>query len=164
MFPENTCNITFVTTRLRILEEMLDPCISLFPFLARDAGFQLSRHQLRCFYTKHNKPLLKVGGEHTPICFGQPPYVPFPLELYNADNGVRMDPHPNHLPRYHSSESPRISLTPDPLPKPHLFPSRIDTSQQSGSSHFRALFESALQGYQTQTGITLSEHPLTIKL
>jgi hypothetical protein len=38
------------------------------------------------------------------------------------------------------------------------------SQQSSGSSQFRALFESALQDYQTQTGITLSEHPLAIQL
>jgi hypothetical protein len=33
-------------------------------------------------------------------------------------------------------------------------------SRKSGPSDFRALFESALQDYQKQTGITLAEHPL----
>ena len=35
---------------------------------------------------------------------------------------------------------------------------------QSGSSSFRVLFESALQDYQNQTGITLTEHPLVQQL
>jgi hypothetical protein len=34
----------------------------------------------------------------------------------------------------------------------------------SGSPHFQALFESALQAYHTKTGITLAEHPLAVKL
>ena len=34
----------------------------------------------------------------------------------------------------------------------------------SGSPHFQALFESALQAYQTKTGITLAEHPLAVQL
>ena len=34
----------------------------------------------------------------------------------------------------------------------------------SQSSRFRLFFESALQEYQTQTGITLSNHPLAEKL
>ena len=34
----------------------------------------------------------------------------------------------------------------------------------SQSSRFRLSFESALQEYQTQTGITLSNHPLAVKL
>src|SRR5216683_1082597 len=33
-------------------------------------------------------------------------------------------------------------------------------SDQSQSSRFRVLFESALQNYQTQTGTTLANHPL----
>ena len=37
-------------------------------------------------------------------------------------------------------------------------------SDQSGSVHFRALFESALQAYEAKTGITLPEHPLTLQL
>jgi hypothetical protein len=35
---------------------------------------------------------------------------------------------------------------------------------QSQSSHFRALFESALQDYQSQTGTALVSHPLAEKL
>src|SRR5216683_6806163 len=34
----------------------------------------------------------------------------------------------------------------------------------SGSPHFQALFESALQSYQTKTGITLAEHALAVQL
>ena len=34
----------------------------------------------------------------------------------------------------------------------------------SGSRRFQALFESALQAYQTETGITLAEHPLAVQL
>ena len=34
----------------------------------------------------------------------------------------------------------------------------------SGSSHFQALFESALQAYQAKTGITLAEHALAVQL
>jgi len=37
-------------------------------------------------------------------------------------------------------------------------------SDQSGSIHFRALFESALQAYEAKTGIALPEHPLTLQL
>ena len=33
-------------------------------------------------------------------------------------------------------------------------------TNQSQSSHFRVLFESALQNYQRQTGMTLANHPL----
>ena len=35
---------------------------------------------------------------------------------------------------------------------------------QSGSTRFRALFKSALQAYENNTGITLAEHPLAIKV
>jgi hypothetical protein len=34
----------------------------------------------------------------------------------------------------------------------------------SGSPHFQALFESALQAYRTKTGITLAEHALAVQL
>ena len=37
-------------------------------------------------------------------------------------------------------------------------------AEQSGSSCFRALFESALQSYEKTTGITLAEHPLAVQL
>jgi hypothetical protein len=51
------------------------------------------------------------------------------------------------------------------LPKatslPHL---NINMSLQSGSSRFLALFESSLQDYQNQTGITLAEHPFAEQL
>jgi len=35
---------------------------------------------------------------------------------------------------------------------------------QSESTSFRALFESAFQAYEERTGITLAEHPLAIQL
>ena len=37
-------------------------------------------------------------------------------------------------------------------------------SDQSGSSHLRALFEASLKGYKQQTGIELAEHPLAGRL
>lgn len=37
-------------------------------------------------------------------------------------------------------------------------------SDQSRSSHFQVLFESALQDYETQTGMVLSKHPLAEQL
>ena len=37
-------------------------------------------------------------------------------------------------------------------------------SDQSGSSHFQALFEAALKDYEQQTGIELAEHPLAKRL
>jgi len=37
-------------------------------------------------------------------------------------------------------------------------------ADQSGSTRFRARFESALQAYQETTGVTLAEHPLTAQL
>jgi hypothetical protein len=37
-------------------------------------------------------------------------------------------------------------------------------TEQSGSSRFQVLFESALQAYEEKTGITLSRHPLAVKL
>ena len=37
-------------------------------------------------------------------------------------------------------------------------------TDQSGPSHFEALFEAAFRDYETQTGKTLVNHPLTEKL
>ena len=37
-------------------------------------------------------------------------------------------------------------------------------SDQPGLSHFQVLFESALQDYERQTGITLANHPLAERL
>jgi len=37
-------------------------------------------------------------------------------------------------------------------------------SDLSGPSHFQVLFESALQDYERQTGITLAKHPLAEQL
>ena len=37
-------------------------------------------------------------------------------------------------------------------------------TDRSGSSHFRALFESALQNYEQKTNITLAEHPIAEEL
>jgi hypothetical protein len=42
--------------------------------------------------------------------------------------------------------------------------SECNMSDQSGSSHFQVLFESALQDYERQTGITLAKHPLAEQL
>jgi hypothetical protein len=35
---------------------------------------------------------------------------------------------------------------------------------QLGSTQFRALFESAFQAYEENTGVTLAEHPLAVQL
>jgi len=37
-------------------------------------------------------------------------------------------------------------------------------TEQSGSARFQELFESALRAYEKKTGITLSRHPLAMKL
>jgi hypothetical protein len=37
-------------------------------------------------------------------------------------------------------------------------------NEQSGSSHFQALFETAFRDYEKQTGITLAKHPLAEQL
>ena len=39
-----------------------------------------------------------------------------------------------------------------------------DMADMSGSTRFRALFESALQVYEKKTGITLAIHPLAVQL
>lgn len=43
-------------------------------------------------------------------------------------------------------------------------PFQSHMSNQSGSSHLRALFEAALESYKHQTGIDLAEHPLAERL
>jgi hypothetical protein len=45
-----------------------------------------------------------------------------------------------------------------------LYSTSCDMANQSGSSRFKARFESALQSYQQTTGLTLAEHPLTVEL
>jgi len=42
---------------------------------------------------------------------------------------------------------------------PHI-PSIGDMNDQSGASHFRSLFEAALENYKKQTGTKLDDHPL----
>jgi len=62
------------------------------------------------------------------------------------------------LPGYHF-------LTANQLPffAPH-FLLTCYMGDQSRPTHFRALFESALQAYETDTGVTLAEHPLAVQL
>src|SRR6266403_2937371 len=52
---------------------------------------------------------------------------------------------------------------PAPLPKPHP-PSTYNMGDQSGSSRFQVIFDSALRDYERQTGTTLSNHPLAQQL
>ena len=37
-------------------------------------------------------------------------------------------------------------------------------ADQSGSAHFRAVFQSALLAYEKKAGVTLAEHPLAVQL
>jgi hypothetical protein len=37
-------------------------------------------------------------------------------------------------------------------------------ADQSGSTRFRELFESALEGYEKKSGVTLANHPLAVQL
>jgi hypothetical protein len=53
--------------------------------------------------------------------------------------------------------------TEDLSPKPPFF-ATSDMSDQSASSRFLTLFESALQDYENQTGMTLDKHPLAEQL
>jgi len=59
------------------------------------------------------------------------------------------------LPIYSSQDGSALTLAPS---------SYHNMAHQSQSSHFRILFESALQDYQIQTGTTLPNHPLAEKL
>jgi hypothetical protein len=62
-----------------------------------------------------------------------------------------------------SSQNSSVSSSfPGSEPTPHF--KAYDMGDQSGSTRFRVLFESALQAYEKQTGITLAEHPLTLQL
>lgn len=58
-----------------------------------------------------------------------------------------------------------LSLHPaDRLPLSRLHTFTIwDMGDQSGSLHFRALFESALQDYEQKTTVSLAKHPLAEK-
>jgi hypothetical protein len=56
---------------------------------------------------------------------------------------------------------------PSLLPKASFEPfpsSYCDMGDQSGSSHFHELFESAFQSYETNTGISLTKNPLAERL
>jgi hypothetical protein len=57
--------------------------------------------------------------------------------------------------------SPHIPLS-GHNPRPHQ--RHHDMSDQPGMSHFQVLFETALQDYERQTGITLANHPLAERL
>jgi hypothetical protein len=80
------------------------------------------------------------------------------LTLPSVGVGVcAIDIHPNSLP------SRVISTLPLPSKCKNFFP-LLMMADQSGSTHFRPRFESALQAYQETTGVTLAEHPLTVQL
>jgi hypothetical protein len=55
--------------------------------------------------------------------------------------------------------SPRTN----PFPRSRFVPA-CHMGDQSGSTHCQALFESALQAYENNTGVKLSEHPLAVQL
>ena len=52
---------------------------------------------------------------------------------------------------------------PTPPPKAFFSPT-CDMADRSASTRVRALFEFALQAYEKKTGITLTKHPLAVKL
>ena len=58
---------------------------------------------------------------------------------------------------------PTTWAPPAPLPKLHPS-SAYNMGDQSRSSRFQVVFESALYDYERQTGITLAEHPLARQL
>ena len=58
---------------------------------------------------------------------------------------------------------PTAWAQPAPLPKPHP-PSTYNMGDQSGSSRFQVIFDSALRDYETQTGTTLTNHPFAQQL
>ncbi len=59
----------------------------------------------------------------------------------------------------------RTRATVFPTPLPELYPSSAyNMGDQSRSSRFQAIFDSSLNDYERQTGITLAEHPLAKQL
>ena len=50
-----------------------------------------------------------------------------------------------------------------PSYRSHFFPTR-KMADQSESPRFQVLFESALEAYQSKTGVTLAQHPLAVQL
>jgi len=68
----------------------------------------------------------------------------------------------SHLPTLLLPYASVSSSFPRSKPTPHFKP--YDMGDQSESTRFRVLFESALQAYEKQTGIMLAEHPLTLQL
>jgi hypothetical protein len=68
---------------------------------------------------------------------------------------------------YHStlpSRHPLLTGNQLPFSKASFIFRTCEMGGQSRSTHFRALFVSALQAYEKQTGITLAEHPLAVQL
>jgi hypothetical protein len=65
---------------------------------------------------------------------------------------------------YHHPLSEHHFLTANqPLPQATFVPT-CNMGDQSGSTHCRALFEAALQAYENNMGVKLSEHPLAMQL
>ena len=60
--------------------------------------------------------------------------------------------------------NPHLAVFTHSRPAPHLPIFFRDMTDQSGSTHFWARFEHALQAYQTTTGVILAEHPLAVQL
>jgi len=58
------------------------------------------------------------------------------------------------------------AIIPSHKPSPFLLATFLgcDMSGQSGLVHFQILFDSALQAYEKNTGVTLAEHPLAAQL
>ncbi len=77
-----------------------------------------------------------------------------------TNNIERTDPRSILVP---PSPYPHCLDTSRSLTKPYFF-SACNMGDQSGSSRFQVLFESALQDYEKQTGITLANHPLAQQL
>jgi len=79
--------------------------------------------------------------------------------LYSKATAQRI-PYARHVPfsRYHflAANQPRYQ-------KLLFFPTR-DMAHQPESARFQALFEPALQAYEKKAGVSLTQHPLAIKL
>ncbi len=58
---------------------------------------------------------------------------------------------------------PSSHSKPNHLPTPHFFLIR-EMADQSGSAHFQAVFDSALEAYEKKAGVKLAQHPLAMEL
>jgi hypothetical protein len=72
--------------------------------------------------------------------------------------------HPNPFPHPVISLSFPLSNLSPLLRTKYLFSLTREMAEQSESTRFQALFDSALQAYERKTGVTLAQHPLAVQI